>query len=271
MMTQHDGLAVLEAPTGATSSPILICLLGDFRVLKVGQPLALRSHGKAEALLCSLALRHAQRVPRDTLLDALWPEREAALAGQSLNTVVYGLHRLLGEAIGGASPVLHEDGYYRLNVEAGVGVDTVCFDALANAGQQQAQTGDRAAAARSFTEAVRLYRGDLHDGTSVLAVVERERLRALYLSLLASLAEYHFGEGDYVACLEHALQLLLNDPCREDAYRLVMRCYVRRGERAQALRQYRLCEGILKAEFDAAPEPATSELFDRIRLDPNGI
>jgi hypothetical protein len=50
-----------------------------------------------------------------------------------------------------------------------------------------------------------------------------------------------------------------------------MRCHVQRGERAQALRQYQLCRDILKAEYDAAPEPATTALFDQVRLDPGSI
>ena len=78
-------------------------------------------------------------------------------------------------------------------------------------------------------------------------------------------------DGDYTGCLSHARRLLANDPCREDAYRLMMRCYVRLGERAQALRQYRLCQTILRTEFDAVPEPATTALFDQIRLDPGSI
>ena len=66
-------------------------------------------------------------------------------------------------------------------------------------------------------------------------------------------------------------RLLDGDPCREDAHRLVMRCHVRRGERAQALRHYLLCQQILRAEFDAAPEPATDALFEQARLDPSTI
>jgi DNA-binding SARP family transcriptional activator len=50
-----------------------------------------------------------------------------------------------------------------------------------------------------------------------------------------------------------------------------MRAYVRRGERAQALRQYRLCEHVLRREFDTAPEPLTTELFERIRASPAGV
>ncbi|HET7380215.1 MAG TPA: bacterial transcriptional activator domain-containing protein, partial [Gaiellales bacterium] len=61
------------------------------------------------------------------------------------------------------------------------------------------------------------------------------------------------------------------DPCREDGHRTAMRCYVRRGERAQALRQYQMCEVILREEFNATPEPATRALFDKVRLAPEDI
>jgi hypothetical protein len=50
-----------------------------------------------------------------------------------------------------------------------------------------------------------------------------------------------------------------------------MRCHVRRGERAQAMRQYRICCSILQDEFDALPEPATQLLYQQIRLDPASL
>jgi len=96
-------------------------------------------------------------------------------------------------------------------------------------------------------------------------------LRARFLSLLAYLADAQYRAGEYSACLEHAWCLQGNDPCREDAHRVVMRCYVRCGERAAALRHYQVCVSILRAEFDAAPELATTALFDQIRLRPSGI
>jgi DNA-binding SARP family transcriptional activator len=45
-----------------------------------------------------------------------------------------------------------------------------------------------------------------------------------------------------------------------------MRIRVRRGERAQALRQYRVCEHVLRSEFNAAPEALTRDLFEQIRV-----
>ena len=65
--------------------------------------------------------------------------------------------------------------------------------------------------------------------------------------------------------------LSVRDPCREDAHRLIMRCYVRQGERAEALHQYRVCVNTLRVEFDSAPETATTILFEQIRLDPGSI
>jgi DNA-binding SARP family transcriptional activator len=251
--------------------PVLVCLLGSFRLLKLGRPVSVRSGGKTEALLYTLALSRARGVSRDALLDAVWPGGDPALAAQSLNTLVYGLRKLLGDAIGGATPVLHEDGCYRLNAAAGVGVDTAWFDALASAGEQAAREGDGPRAVRCFSQAASLYHGDLSIGVDVDALVERERLRSRYLTLLARLADHHFERQDFAACLNRALQLLAIDPCREDAHRLAMRCYARRGQRGQALRQYRLCERVLSAEFDATPEPATAALFDRLRLDPASI
>jgi DNA-binding SARP family transcriptional activator len=270
-MNEHDQSVLSTLPTDAAASPILICLLGNFLLLQAGQSIAIHCGGKIETLLCRLGLQSGRRVPRTVLVNLLWPASESAQATQSLNSLVYSVHKLIGDTLGGAAPVLHEDGYYRLNVEAGVGVDITCFDAWANTGDQQVLAGDLARAATSYRKSVQLYRGDLAVETDVGSVLERERLRTRFLSLLAYLADAHYRAGEYGACLEQTWRLLGHDPCREDAHRVVMRCYVQRGERAAALRHYQVCAHILHTEFGAAPEPATTALFDQIRLRPSHI
>lgn len=254
-----------------TSWPILVCVLGGFRVLKSGVPVTLRGGSKGAALLCALALRRGHAADRDSLLQALWPASGVALAGQSLNSLTYSLHKLLGDSIDGAEPVVHADGCYRLNREAGVGVDLACFDVEASSADRLARAGREAEAVAALRRAVGLYRGDMSGGGEIEAIVERERLRASYLTVLARLGDYEFARGDYAACLEQVHRLLAGDPCREDAHRLAMRCYVRRGERTQALRQYRLCETVLRAEFDTSPETATVALFEQLQRDPANV
>src|SRR5205814_1864380 len=115
---------------------VVICMLGSFQVLAAGRPVTLRGGGKVETLLSTLALHAQHGLTRERLLDNLRPESESALAGQSLNTLVYSVHRLLGPELGGAAPVLYSGGWYRLNLEAGVSVDLYEFEVRAARGDQ---------------------------------------------------------------------------------------------------------------------------------------
>jgi DNA-binding SARP family transcriptional activator len=251
-----------------SQAPVWIALLGSFSLLKAGRPVAAPSNGKTEALLSILAIRHKDPVPRDTLLALLWPNHDPSLAAQSLNSLVHSLRKQFKIELHGAGPLIHCDGCYRLNCEAGVGIDLAHFETLIQEGDRALRRGETGPAMACYQRATLLYRGDLWAGADVYAAVERERLRASYLTLLARIADYYYEQGDYSTCLATAYRLVATDPYREDAHRLIMRCHVREGERAQALHQYQFCVDILRAEFDMSPEPATTQLYEQIRYDP---
>lgn len=257
--------------SNGNGSPVLICLLGTFRLLKDDLPVHLRSGGKGQALLTGLGLADYHRLPRETLMLSLWPNSDLARAAHSLSSLVHALHQLLGDALAGAPPVVFKEGGYELNCTAGVGVDVARFDALATEGDRLVRHGDAGGAAASWRRAVDLYRGDITAGDDIRVIVERERLRARYLTLLALLGDRHFHADDYRGALEYASRLLRHDPCREDAYRMTMRCHLRLGERAQALRQYQVCARLLDREFGATPEPATEALYQAARYDPTSV
>jgi DNA-binding SARP family transcriptional activator len=248
-----------------------VCLLGLCQIVIDGRATVVQQGSKTEALLAKLAMRRDYSATLEELTTALWPDREPALAKQSLHTLVHSLHRQYGQWTHGVALVRYAAGSYRLNTDAGMRVDVAEFDALAAAGERDTRLGEHDSAAGSYRAAVDLYRGDLSAGADIYAVVERERLRALYHTLLARLTDFHLSRAEYGFSLQYGLRLLTSDPCREDAHRLIMRCYVRQGQRAQALRQYHACESILRSEFDAAPEPATRALYDQTRLDPSQV
>jgi len=254
--------------TEEQSWPVLVCVLGHFRLVAAGRPVPMRAGGKTQALLSMLALGPANGVSRDTMLATVWPDSEPSQAAQSLNSLVHHLQRLLSDGLGGAPFLVRVGGAYRLNFDAGVAVDAVKFVALAAEGERHVATGETVAAMERFGRAVALYHGDLDEATSVQAVVERERLRGIYLGLLGQLADHHFMAGDHAAAQRYAQCALASEPCREDFHRLLMRSFVRAGERARALRQYRLCEQVLMSEFQALPEMATRALFEQVRDDP---
>lgn len=265
------GMSLPDLPADDHEWSILICLLGHFRLLN-GQHSMLACGGeRAEAFLGYLAIHSDNTVPREQLLALLWPESNPLLASQSLNSLVYAVRKELRNELGGAAPILQVNGAYRLNEEAGVGVDVALFERYAHAGERHARAGAQSAASVFYRRAIELYQGDLCLVPDPQAMVEREQLRARYLTVLMWLADHDYGEERFRACLGHVQRLLLFDPCREDAHRLAMRCYVHLGERAQAFRQYRLCTQLLMSEFGAVPEPATTTLYDQIRLDPASV
>jgi DNA-binding SARP family transcriptional activator len=261
----------VSEPHANAALPIQVCLFGGLTLLKRGTPLTWRGGARTEALLLSIVLQEKGGVSRERLLAQVWPETEASLAVQSLHSLVHSLHRMLSDVINGAMPVVHAGEIYRLNLEAGIAVDITAFDALARRGNQAWHAGLRAAACESYLDAVDLYRGDLHACTDDSAVVERERLRASYLVMLGRLADTARRDNDYSSALEYASLVLKYDAGREDAHRTLMSCYARLGQRVQAMRQYLICERLLRETFDAVPEPATRTLYDRLKLEPGAV
>ena len=268
----NGGLGSAEMCSDA-NPPVWLCLLGHFRLLKNGQLLDVRSGGKTEALLAHLGLGGDYGVPRDVLLHAIWPRSDAALAAQALNSLVHSLRNLLGEALCGAPPVVQTGGHYRLNEAAGVGVDVVRFKLLVSRAEGSEQAGQIDTAVSLYEQAVQLYDGELSGaaGGGARVLLERERLRAICHRALLRLSDYAYARQDFAASMVHALALLAHDPCREDAHRLVMRCHVRLGERSQAVYHYRTVQAILRGEYDAEPEPATTALFEQIRLNSQAV
>ena len=59
--------------------------------------------------------------------------------------------------------------------------------------------------------------------------------------------------------------MLAIDPCREEAHRLLMRCYFSQDQTYLALRQYHICFEALKNELDIVPSKATRELYEMIQ------
>lgn len=243
---------------------LTICLLNYFHVEVDGQPLP--SCGpKADALMSMLGLRREYRANRAEVMQALWPDADEMLAAQNLNSLNSNLKKALGRFIGNAAPVIAEDGTYRLNSDAGIAVDVTLFDGLSDRAQLAMRAGDQHAVRQACDRALDLYRGNLHSRETNDYLMQFERLRARYLGLLAWLANMHASRAEWDDAMRCAYRILAEDECREDAHRIVMQALAAHGQRTQALRQFKLCAGLMRHEFDAPPEPATQLLYDSLR------
>ena len=257
------------SPNSSWPEGFFIQLLGGFRLLKAGAPITLRPGGKSEHLVMVLALNQRRGLSTEELADMVWPGNDPLLATQSVRSLIRWLHRRIGESPVGKRLISRLGGRYVLRVGDNVRLDVVEFESAVAEGDRDARRGDVGAAIASYEGATRAYAGEMVIESDVRQLVERERLRALYLKILMRLADLRFSLADYQGALSCASEMLQHDPCREDAYRLAMRCYVRLGERAQAFREYALCRKVLAAEFDTLPERETEMVFEQIRTAPD--
>ncbi len=213
---------------------------------------------KGQALLALLALSRDRGYSREKLAALLWGDRPEEQARHSLRQSMLTLRKTLDR---GEPPVfLSEGDALALNPD-GIRVDVRRFEDLAEAGDPQ-----------SLEQAAALYTGDLLEGLSIRAesfetwhAAEQARLRNLACDVLSRLAARYDERDEPARAIEASERLLVLDPVREDGHRRLMRLFAKSGQRARALKQYRICEEVLQRELDAQPANETTSVYTEIR------
>ena len=235
-----------------------ICVLGGFEPRLDGVPLALRLPRKAVGLLTCLAAAPGLTVSRAALATRLWGGRRPEQARHSVRQALLSTRQALGGA--GCSAALSvADDTLALD-RAFVDVDVREFEARLDQGSVDA-----------LEEAAGLYGGEFLDGFRLgepafddWACRERDRLRERARHGLAALLLHHDDVGALEPAIETALRLLRVDRTQEPVHRTLIQLYNRQGRRADALRQYRTCLGVLRSELGVEPEPETVRLYREI-------
>ncbi len=240
-------------------------LLGTPRVTVDGAPLDVDTR-KAVALLARLVVDGPQR--RDILAALLWPDSDDARARAALRRTLSALRKGLDERWLDA-----DRDEVRLD-EEDVWSDVAAFVALRE--RTTAHDHDADAACRdcleALEEAVALHRGEFLAGFHLRdsapfdewRSVESERFERQLREDLDRLIRVHTHLGDLDAAIAHARRRLELEPLHEPTHRRLMLLHAWRGQRGEAMRQYRDCVGILDRELGVTPLERTTELHEAI-------
>ena len=241
-------------------------LLGAFQLRVDGRPVAGWPGQRGTSVLRFLLSRPHHRCSRDELLAEFWPEVAPEAARNRLQVAVSGLRRTLLE-VTRLQVIEYADGGYRINPELLVEVDVERFEGALSAARRAERSGTQESALPLYREAAELYRGDFASDAPYeqWALLPRERLRLSYLDALDRMSRIQLQLGRLDDCIITGLRMLAVDPCREDAHRLLMRCYANQGRTYQALRQYEFCSRMLKATLDTEPSPETVQVCRSLR------
>jgi LuxR family maltose regulon positive regulatory protein len=221
-----------------------------------------------QVLLKAIITQGPKAVPKDVLMEDLWPEASPDLTEKNFKVNLHRLRRTLEPALDktfGSSYVHLKANLVSLDPEL-CRVDVDEFLSLAKQGEKKEEQGDLKAAIAFYNQAADLYAGDFLAEELYLAWVEvkREELRGRFLELLNRLAKLYEGQGSALKAINCHKRVVQTDPLAEAAYRRLMLLYAQRGMYNAALKVYEECKKSLHEVLNTEPEEATTAIYRKI-------
>lgn len=227
---------------GHAAIPVRIVLMGGFGVAVDGREVAADEWPtrRSAELVQLLALADGRRLPRERVIDALWPTLRAEAGAANLRKAAHHARQVLGDA----ESVGLRGGIVALFPGRTSETDAEAFDGAARAALAGSDTARCASA-------VDTYGGDLLPDALYEEWTQgpRERLRGLRLELLRRAGRWE--------------EVLDADPTDEPACRELMRRALENGSRPAAIRWYGRLRTALRRELGMPPSAETRELFER--------
>lgn len=225
--------------------PVRIHTLGGFRLEIEGKLLDVsrKAQKKLMDLLKTIIALGGEGVPMERLADILWPDAEGDAAMHALETALYRLRKLLGQA----DIVEVRDGKAFINRKI-CRVDALEFFVLMSQKMPE--------------KAIAAYKGSfLPDDIAMDCTLSmREKLRDRYLKLAREMGSAHEKKGDWEGALHLYLQGAETDPLGEEMIRGAMRALSALGRKPEAITLYERLARDLKRDIGISPSAATENL-----------
>src|SRR5579875_722280 len=256
--------AAQAAPRRAASPLLHVRLLGGLRIERAdsGQAIAGWPRRSAKALTKLLAVHPAHAVHREQIISVLWPDVDAESALNSFGKALHAARRVLEPGL----PRRRDSAYLR-TAESMVTLNTEHVVIDADVFERLAANAVRCGEAEAYLAALQAYGGELlpEDRYESWCAERRNALAETYIRLLLGLAEAYERSGACNEAADRLREVLRQDPAREAAHCQLMRLYARMGTPDQAVRQFHMCEQVLRRELDLEPQPGTVSLYEAIR------
>ena len=260
LAAEAASLASQQSVTPPTS--IAVEVLGRFRVHRDGVAIGAREwqSRKARDLLKILVGRYRQPVPRDVLLELLWPGEDPARTASRLSVTLSTLRSVLDpdKRFEPNQFVASDRGAAWLVVDH-VAVDLEEFLDAAAAGLALLAQGRTQEASKRLAGAEARYAGDFceEDPYEDWTVSIREQARAVFASVLRALTSLSLTAGEHDLASRYGLRLLARDPYDEPAHLAMVEALVAAGRHGDARRAYRIySERMADIEVEPRPFPA---------------
>lgn len=252
------GLTTAGEDADGSPAVVLRCF-GAFELTVDGQPVDFAGvRLRVRALLHLLALHAGRGVHREVILEALWPDTDAAVATRGLHVAVSTLRSALPTAAGVG--VLRDGDAYRLRLPAGTDVDVVAFEQALAEGHRAAAAGQGGEAVTAWRRVLAIHDGDLlpEEGPADWVVGHRERYRSDVVAAAESLARALLASGEVGEAAVVCARGLELDRYRDTLWQILIGGLQAHGNHAAAERA-RQRYGAVLDELGLSPPPSQLE------------
>jgi ATP/maltotriose-dependent transcriptional regulator MalT/DNA-binding SARP family transcriptional activator len=251
---------------------IEIITFGGFVVLKDGQaPIEdyQWSGTRPKLLLKSLVAHGGRDIPKDILIEDLWPESDGESAAKSFKVTLHRLRKILEPELSRelGSAYLHlKDNLVSLDPDL-CRIDVEEFLALS---KEIRNLGDRESPDALLDRCVRaaaLYRGDFLPEEPYLSWVEMKRtvLQDNYLEIMAKAIDLYSAANRLSEAADSCKRILRVDPSSDSACQRLMELYHRQGKRTAALKVYGAFKAHVVSEIGVEPDPQTTAMYRKLQ------
>jgi LuxR family maltose regulon positive regulatory protein len=244
--------------------------LGGFGVWRAESLLEEQAwEGNQPKLLLKALVSHGPlEMPKDVLIEDLWPEMAPEVTEKNFKVALHRLRKSLEPAMDrtfGSAYVHLKANLVSLDQEL-CQVDVNEFLHLYKIATRNEAQGHLKEALSFYNQALELYGGDFLPEELYLpwAEAKREELRTLYLELLRRLARLQENRGSLTKAIGCYNKLLQADPLSDEPYQKLMLLYAQKGMHTAALKVYEKCRQTLRQELHTEPDVATTAIYRKI-------
>lgn len=222
---------------------------------------------KARAMFAMLVAARGKDVPREVLLETLWPGMDEERARNNLYVTWTAMkHALAPTAPKGGSCPYVETFAGVCRALPGLTSDIDQFDEAAVTARKAEQDGHVEAALASYDLIAEIYRGeflsgDLYDDWCSQL---RDRYRHEFGDAMLAAARLRAERREPERALQTVRVALVHDAWREDLYQAALTYQIECGQRSAAIETYMTCRTRLAEDLGLDPSLETRRLYDRI-------
>ncbi len=215
---------------------LTLCLLGRFRLMVGGKEISSSQWKSSKALLILKYLASntgAGFIPREILIEILWPDEDILKTGKRFNVAMSALRKVLEPDISPRAPssyIIRKKDAYRLR-NKGIQIDVEQFlGELQNAEKsntKKPKITDKTHLLTHYLAAESWYTGSFleEDPYEQWCMEKRDHLNSKYLQVLTSILGFYEKKNDLEPCVTYAKKILKADPYDEAVVRKLMVFY----------------------------------------------